>query len=216
MLCCTYAATISNFIDTYKQYNNLQTRKPRKTKLFEVIHGVQNLIDSLQKSMQATSAIKISVDSGISNMMVSLKKKEELLTEVLMHCISVSNKLRETGVIGNMKKRNNQVLDKSKVNLKKYTSSQLSFKFMNTSLCWDKVYTNAECDTFNNNSKHCTHDIITIAGRVQAEFCVEVSELPTDDQHILIDILVTYFPIMLASSGEKQILLDVHKLLLDK
>jgi len=89
----------------------------------------------------------------------------------------------------------------------------VSLDCRNTALSWEKAFNLAENDCITRETIALT-TIIQVAGRIQAEFCVNIKEENIDAE--LINILLTYFPIMRVKKKDWDLLIDMNELLFQK
>jgi len=164
--------------------------------------------------MLKASQITVNVSIGLESMVSSLQKKSDLLKTIVVRSVNLSNKIKKTGVVNRMKKRIQQVAVKVKNEISAKTSiDNVSLDCRNTALSWEKAFNLAENDCITRETIALT-TIIQVAGRVQAEFCVNIKEENIDAE--LINILLTYFPIMRVKKKDWDLLIDMNELLFQK
>ena len=93
--------------------------------------------------MDKASRINIKPQQGLSNMMVSLKSKQALLTGIVACYQGIVNEIKVSGVIAKLKKRGQQVTSKSasKKKLKEaMKASNVAIKCLNSKIAWEESF----------------------------------------------------------------------------
>ena len=126
-----------------EKHKQTSVRCRKSTGLYKINHSLQEKLAQLSKLMDKASKINIKPQQGLSNMMVSLKSKQALLTGIIDSYQAIINKIKVSGVIAKLKKRCQQVTSESasKKSLKEaMTASDVTIKCLNSKIAWEESF----------------------------------------------------------------------------
>lgn len=209
----------SNVIIEYMKlkntYKDQQVRVRKDKKMYAILHSLTVKTEQLKMKMVDASKIKVNSIQGLSNVIISAKAKELILTDILTLSISVKEEIKNSDIINKIRKRVTQRISELTKNKIKETTEfkDYNLKCLNTSLSWEKAFLNIEnC----NIADTLVHDVKAIASDIQAEFCYPVNLIPIEIKKQIIYMLILYFPVILVEGKDNSVLIDMTELILDK
>ena len=101
------------YLDLREKYKQTSVRSRKSSDLYKTNSSLKEKLAQLRELMDKASKINIKPQQGLSNMMVSLKSKQALLTGIVACYQGIVNEIKVSGVIAKLKKRGQQVTSKS-------------------------------------------------------------------------------------------------------
>ena len=216
------AETLINYMELYKKHKETSTRINKNTDLFKINSEIQQKINNLKSLMETTGAIKVALNQGMTGMMSSLNRKQELLSKVLASYQVLIDAIRQTKICTKLKKRVGQVATETITSKKKLKDAvnacHLKIKILNHRISWQNAFLNIENGFLKSLPPSLTSlEIVKIAQLVENEVFVPVDNIiPNEFKSEIVDIIVEKFPVMLIVKGSSQVLINFHEFVLEK
>lgn len=207
---------IKRYLNFLEKYSRNQART-KETDLSKKMTLLSNKIKVLKEKMKHASSIKINMKMGVQQISVSAAAKQDSLAKVLA-CASVINEFIDNeNILYKLKKRFDQQQARKNKEALLMEKSQLSLKCLNVSLKWETAYHNIISQTAKNLPNGTSVlEMLQIATQVEEETFLSGDNVTLPDRKGKIDFLLENFPIMFASRGDTDILINLHELLIDK
>ena len=212
-------AKLSQFDDLHTSYCANTKRKNRKSKFKEDSGCVVAEVEKLTVPMAEAGAIELSISKGTSYLSVMSVKKDTLLSKILCSSLSILNIMVEKNILKHLRKRREEQGAVSKISLKDFTSTDVTISCRNSvSLSWEQAYNTFEVSGPVEKSK----DVSLISVRYSAEqiendtfVCVEDLNLNPHQSQVIIQAVVSNFPVLCVGRKSYVMMVDIHGLVLN-
>ena len=208
--------SIVEYMNLFEKYSQNKHRK-KETDLSKKLTDINKMIDTLKQKMGVASSIKIDMKMGTQQLSVSAALKQEHLGKVMSYATEIKELLKKEEVIMKLKKRSNQQLSIKNKEALLMEKNELNLKCLNSTLEWEKAYEKVITQTVQNLPFGTSVlEMQQLATIVEEESFVDGKNVIEPDRSGKINFLLENFPIMFASKEGKELLINIHELLINK